>query len=638
MKETHKRRLWIPAAMMIAAVLVAVSTLKPQNLAGVSAAEADSAEVSTVTVDSGTEITPAANQTEETPDANTEETPADKAEETPDANAEETPADDGQDSSAEPTPNANEGEDAAPADIKNYPVATFTVTDAHMRISLNNGAVGYLGFGDEEGVVKIDDKDIAVPNSAVTLYSKDQITALSVYGAMTKADVSKLTDLTALNLSQNGLSQLDVSKNTKLESLYVSDNGLKELNLAQNTALINLDCSMNALTALDVSKNTALQDLRCVGNQLKTLEVSKNAALRVLEAADNQLTKLDASANSKLEYLNVSNNKMTTFDALKTTGSIKKENIGGYQEISLPETVKAGEKLDLSAYKEYNKKKSYYDAFYYKESEDGEYTDGSVVADSDENLVLVFGNAYADTTISISIHNDNSPLVFYGSFTVTKNPNAPAAPEKAKGDVDVQDISGVIKSADAADKFDAHIVNYDYENEKYVLGDAIEKKDLRISMSRNGNTDPFIEPIAAFDKNFKKDSAKLYAYDISLNYEHVKLDGGIKLTLAYPNSIAKEWNKYDIKVYHFKDFDYGKLVKLDPAQVESIAATCDKDGIHITAPGFSNYVISVTSKNTSNGSPNTGETSGIIIVAIVLAVLSAACAGFVIIRRKSTAK
>ena len=98
--------------------------------------------------------------------------------------------------------------------------------------------------------------------------------------------------------------------------------------------------------------------------------------------------------------------------------------------------------------------------------------------------------------------------------------------------------------------------------------------------------------------------------------------------------MAKNWNKYNYKVYHFVDFDYDKLTDLETPKVESVKCTADKDGVHFMAPSFSNYVISVTPKSTGTPSPKTGESSLMINIAILIALISAAAIAGVIAKRR----
>ncbi|MBQ9902727.1 MAG: hypothetical protein IJM51_10165 [Clostridia bacterium] len=201
----------------------------------------------------------------------------------------------------------------------------------------------------------------------------------------------------------------------------------------------------------------------------------------------------------------------------------------------------------------------------------------------------------------------------------------------------MDDDSGTITSAESAKDFEAQEVIFDLDEEKYKLGEKVNKNDLKLSISPASSGEALYSQIAKADKNFNKDKSRLVAYDISLSSDtcdRFKLKNGINLTLKYPSDMAKEWNKYNYKVYHLADFDYDKLALLDPAKVEEIKCTADKNGIHITAPGFSRYAISITPKSGGSDSPGTGESSVSLNVVLLIILISVAGITGVIAKRR----
>ena len=189
-------------------------------------------------------------------------------------------------------------------------------------------------------------------------------------------------------------------------------------------------------------------------------------------------------------------------------------------------------------------------------------------------------------------------LFFYGTTNIVENSNAPAAPGEADGDIPVDDVSGTISSAESAKDFDAQEVLQTGEN-TFELGEKVKKEDLKLRIDSARADSALYDTIAKADKTFKKDKARLLAYNITLssdNCDRFKLTNGINITLRYPSDMAKDWNKYNYKVYHFVTFDYKKLENLEKAKIEEVKCTADKNGVHFTAPSFSNYVISVTPK------------------------------------------
>lgn len=136
----------------------------------------------------------------------------------------------------------------------------------------------------------------------------------SSIGKITNLDISKNTQLSTLNCSNNNLTTLDVSKNLALKSLYINGNKLTSIDVSKNIALENLGCQSNQLTSLDVSQNLALTTLYCYSNQIVDLDVSKNVALTHFDCNSNQLTTLDVSKNLKLNQLESSSNKLAVLD------------------------------------------------------------------------------------------------------------------------------------------------------------------------------------------------------------------------------------------------------------------------------------------------------------------------------------
>lgn len=113
----------------------------------------------------------------------------------------------------------------------------------------------------------------------------------------------------------------------------------------------------------------------------------------------------------------------------------------------------------------------------------------------------------------------------------------------------------------------------------------------------------------------------------SIFIQFIKLRDGINLTLKYPSDMAKDWNKYNFKVYHFVEFDYDKLELLDSPKIEEVKCTADKNGIHFKAPSFSVYVISVTPKSGGSDSPSPKTSDATILFNVVLLTLLLSTAG-----------
>ena len=589
--NTTKRRFWIPAVIGAMALLTAVSMLAPKVLTSVLAA------------DDGTSV----SQSDAGGETNGET-----------GNVSESDHRGGQgDGQGEETVSSSD----IPSDITQYPVAVFNFNDGDVdtRLSLELSGTDdvYFGFEGSNQIVRYEASDdgFLIEGTKLRLYSKGDIKTIYI-NCTCSADLSKLTKLVSLSCHDCGLTSLDVSKCVNLEYL---------------------DCSFNSLTALDVSKNTKLHRLCCSYNNLKTIDVSKNTNLTSLDVCADGLTSLDVSKNDKLVDLSVALNHFTAFDSVKLNPDIDANALELYTDSceidKLPETVKAGEVLDLSKYAKCGNTKSSYEMFCYGDTSQ----QLSVIPETDKDFKFVFGNAYAGKNVFIYLNNDDSYTSFSGTVKVLENPDAPAAPEKPKGDVPVDDISGTITAAESTKDFDAQEILFSNEQHQYVLGEKVNKEDLSLCISPDSTGEALYDTIAKADKTFKKDTARLLAYDITLKNDKtdkIKLKDGINLTIKYPSDMAKDWNKYNFKVYHFVTFDYDHLKELDSAKIEEVKCTADKDGVHFKAPSFSNYVIAMTPKTSSAPSPKTGEANVLPNVAVLLLLFAMAGISGVYAKRK----
>lgn len=98
--------------------------------------------------------------------------------------------------------------------------------------------------------------------------------------ALTKLNVTGLTELRLLDCSFNKLTKLPLGGLLELEALDADDNRLTSLDVHQLHALRVLNCANNRLKRLDVSKLGRLQILDCSGNQIPAINVDDCTALR----------------------------------------------------------------------------------------------------------------------------------------------------------------------------------------------------------------------------------------------------------------------------------------------------------------------------------------------------------------------
>ena len=180
------------------------------------------------------------------------------------------------------------------------------------------------------------------------------------------------------------------------------------------------------------------------------------------------------------------------------------------------------------------------------------------------------------------------------------------------------------------------IKHFDGQTGKYALGEKVSKDDLKLNIYAVSSDAALYDKIAKADKTFNKDKARLLSYDIGLSSDtcnRFKLKDGIQLTIRYPSDMAKDWSKYNYKIYHFVNFDYDKLIYLETPKMEEVKCTADKNGMHFKAPSFSNYVISVTPKSGTD-SPGTGESSVTLNIVILVILFSTAGISGVLAKRK----
>ena len=165
------------------------------------------------------------------------------------------------------------------------------------------------------GTVKIYGEDI-VSFTAFTPYAAD---ATEITGGITKIDLSKAANLTALDVHQNNLTSVDLSELTALTKLAIGVNDFETIDLSANTELTSVDLSNGKnngkLTSIDFSKNTKLTTIVLSGNKLTSLDLSKNTQAKTITVLNNQLNSITLGANANKNHsINLGNNKLTSVD------------------------------------------------------------------------------------------------------------------------------------------------------------------------------------------------------------------------------------------------------------------------------------------------------------------------------------
>ena len=135
-----------------------------------------------------------------------------------------------------------------------------------------------------------------------------------------------------LDVSNSGLNNLNLEYNTMLKTANLSNNSLNSLTLGNNSVLEILNLSNNNIYNLpDVSGLTGLQDLRLSDNQLTSIDFGHNLSLTTLYVNNNRLGSLNVenltglsnlnAENNNLIYLNVKNGNNTAFSLFNVTGN-----------------------------------------------------------------------------------------------------------------------------------------------------------------------------------------------------------------------------------------------------------------------------------------------------------------------------
>lgn len=147
---------------------------------------------------------------------------------------------------------------------------------------------------------------------------------------ITEIDLSHLSELSSLDLSDNKLRSLDLRKNNKLKFVKCSCNELETLLIGENN-LASLSCSDNRLSSLTIGQGgdnsftlncdnnrltslslTGCRWLNCDNNRLTSLDLSNSPMCNTLYCRLNQLQALDLSMLSKLTHVFCSNNRLET--------------------------------------------------------------------------------------------------------------------------------------------------------------------------------------------------------------------------------------------------------------------------------------------------------------------------------------
>ncbi|MEM6718988.1 MAG: hypothetical protein AAF611_06730 [Bacteroidota bacterium] len=133
--------------------------------------------------------------------------------------------------------------------------------------------------------------------------------------SFTSIDLSNLTQLKDLDISNCPLNSLDLSANTVLEDLFMQGTiGFTILDVSNNTLLENLSVEDCGFTDITFTTLNNLLFFGVTGNNLTSVDVSSFGALAAIDVSFNDLTEVNAQNgnNGNLEIIDFTNNPNLT--------------------------------------------------------------------------------------------------------------------------------------------------------------------------------------------------------------------------------------------------------------------------------------------------------------------------------------
>jgi len=101
---------------------------------------------------------------------------------------------------------------------------------------------------------------------------------------------------------------------TSMILFWAAGNGCTSFDLSHNTEISSLDLSNNGITSLDLSALYTLRFFLCTNNKLTSLDVSNNKRLQKINLASNNITSINLKGLEMLWYVNFDNNPIAAFD------------------------------------------------------------------------------------------------------------------------------------------------------------------------------------------------------------------------------------------------------------------------------------------------------------------------------------
>lgn len=132
-------------------------------------------------------------------------------------------------------------------------------------------------------------------------------------GIVNLEGINSFTNLEELGCYGNKLQSLNVSGLKKLKHLYAYNNRIEKLSLGDNTTLEVLFIQDNfLLTELDISKLSNLRELFISNNKIKKLDVNGLNVLEKIDGENNRIETALLNKAPSLKSINLKNNPLKT--------------------------------------------------------------------------------------------------------------------------------------------------------------------------------------------------------------------------------------------------------------------------------------------------------------------------------------
>ncbi|TDP57998.1 DUF7619 domain-containing protein [Flavobacterium dankookense] len=133
------------------------------------------------------------------------------------------------------------------------------------------------------------------------------------YNQITSLDISNLTSLVYLEITNNQLSAINLSNQDNLSELYANNNQITSLDTSNLTSLIALDLSNNQLSTINLSNQHNLFEISLSNNQINTITLPSQSLAEycTINISNNQISSIDFSNQNNLVGLNIANNQLS---------------------------------------------------------------------------------------------------------------------------------------------------------------------------------------------------------------------------------------------------------------------------------------------------------------------------------------